>query len=1136
MKQATRFTKLALLLIVAGVLALALAGCGGDDGLSAADQARIDAAEEAARLAAEQAAAEEAARLAAEEAARLAAEEAAAEEAARLAAEEAARLAAEEAAAEEAARLAAEEAARQAAQAEADRMARIESARMAIAAAATAEAAQAAYDAVKDEATPTEAAALMQAVMDRTAALAMMDRATQQMMALAAAAVDVTTFDLTTEAGIAAAEAALAALQAALDAAMDVSDADKAMYQSQLNAASLPVMAARAESDRMGRIQAAMNAIAMAATAADAEAAYDMVKDEATLTEGQALRMAIQARVDQLAMMDRAAAQMSALMMAAGNIDLSDLSTQAAVNAAETAIGALEAAIAGAADVSDADKATYQATVDAAKTAVMTAQGALDHAAQTMVLANAVMDLQAIDLGNLSTQAAIDAANSAIEALEMALEAATELSAAEKAAALVELATAKRTVMMAQGRVDVAGQMAALSTAYMALNAIDLNDLMTQAQIDAANAAIVALDLALEGATDLTAAQKLDATVAVTLAKRSVAAAQTALNSNLNAQKMALSTAGTALGEIDLTDLSTQAKIDAANAAIKTLQMALDDATHVSAADKAMYQTQLNTATETVRTAQTGMDSSGRMMAQRTALTTAMADARKYVGMVNDTASDADVTAADNAIAALKKAIADAVDLPAGDTDVAIAQGTLTTLEGLLASAKTSRMTAMAEAEKTRNEMMAATAAKLHAGISMPTATDTDTADTDTATGTRFARYVDATDDATDITAGDASLGQLRVSRSDQDVYLSADKETIADNHGWEGKRYTRTRPASEGMYEAIVYSNVEDPTQGRKFGSATPGSGDARAFEYTLDANGILVADEADGVGATDDAFVSMRVAGSSFDHTAGVKEFPLPDPSPGGATRVTIAGSYHGVSGNYVCTPGADNTCAVQVAAEGFNLGGTVDATNAFAAANATWTFKPGDPNARVMDVEDTIYASYGWWIHKAANDGDFTASAFVALMGDVPDAAGLNGLNGTAKYMGGAAGKYALISTTGGTNDAGHFTARAMLEADFTNNTDATAITGTIDMFIGADGEARDWSVKLNGSTIGETGVIGDATDGTEWTIDGTAAADSGNWTGALRDNGDDGVPQIGTGTFYSEYGSAGKMVGAFGVNKQ
>ena len=65
----TRFAKLTLLLIVAG--ALALAGCGGDDnGLSAEDQARISAAEDAAAMAqAEAEAADAAAQAAAEKAA-----------------------------------------------------------------------------------------------------------------------------------------------------------------------------------------------------------------------------------------------------------------------------------------------------------------------------------------------------------------------------------------------------------------------------------------------------------------------------------------------------------------------------------------------------------------------------------------------------------------------------------------------------------------------------------------------------------------------------------------------------------------------------------------------------------------------------------------------------------------------------------------------------------------------------------------------------------------------------------------------------------------------------------------------------------------------------------------------------------
>ena len=55
-------------------------------------------------------------------------------------------------------------------------------------------------------------------------------------------------------------------------------------------------------------------------------------------------------------------------------------------------------------------------------------------------------------------------------------------------------------------------------------------------------------------------------------------------------------------------------------------------------------------------------------------------------------------------------------------------------------------------------------------------------------------------------------------------------------------------------------------------------------------------------------------------------------------------------------------------------------------------------------------------------------------------------------------------------------------------------------------------------------------------TKWTIDGTAGDAAGQWTGSLKDNGDDGVPKVATGTFYSTYGADGKMVGAFGANKQ
>ena len=899
---------------------------------------------------------------------------------------------------------------------------------------------------------------------------------------------------------IAAEEAAAAARAAAEQAAAEAAAAEEARQA--------------AEAARLARIEEARQAIATAETASAAQAAYDVVKDDVTVTEGVALQTAVDMRIDELETMASAAAQKEALMMAAGNIDTSDLMTADDIAAATTAINTLKAALAAASDVSDADKAMYQAMVDAGEAAVMTAQGMLDHAAQTMVLADAVTDLQAIDLSDLMTQADVDAANTAIYALEMALEAATELSAAEKSAALVELATARRTVMAAQGRVDVADQKAALATAVMALETINLDGLMTQQQIDDAEKAIVALDLALEMATDLTSAETLDATVDVTVAKRKLAAAKTALADNIDDQKMALTTAGTALGGIDLEDLDTADKIAAAQKAIDDLQMALDDATHVSDADKAMYQDQLDDATDTVRMAQTGMDSTGRMAAQRKALTDTMAAAQAAVNMVDDDATDAQVMAADDAITALQAAITGAVDLPEGSTDMA--QGALDSLTSTLEAAKTSRMAAMADADRKKNEANAATAAKLYAGISTPVGSNASPV-----ADNRSAAYNDA-DTAIVVLIGDDATPTLAT----DGITLSEDEDTmVADNHGWEGKRYADA-PGGD-MVEAIVYSNVGEPTMGAKFNSGNTGANNV-GFATTA---GVLAVEAATNLAA--------RIVSPSFDHTAGYKTFNLPDPNLGGATNVTISGSYYGVAGTYSCTPTIpDDGCRVNKAADGYTL--VLTGTGA-----GTWTFTATNPEDRVTETPDSIYASYGWWLHKSEDGMTFTASAFADDKGDVPDATGITALMGTATYMGGAAGKYALHSSTGGTNDAGHFTARATLQADF----DDDMITGTIDNFMGADGMSRDWSVELMKSAIGNTGLIRQSDDDntdlaasdpgamTKWTIDGTAAAAAGQWSGSLQDNGDDdGVPQVATGTFYSEYGGDGRLVGGFGVKKQ
>jgi hypothetical protein len=506
-----------------------------------------------------------------------------------------------------------------------------------------------------------------------------------------------------------------------------------------------------------------------------------------------------------------------------------------------------------------------------------------------------------------------------------------------------------------------------------------------------------------------------------------------------------------------------------------------------------------------------------RMAAQRAGVAMALEAAETAVGAVDNDSTDAEVSAADAAVAAARSAIADAENIPAEEK--AANTGTVDALASRLADAKTARTAAMDAAQTAADMAMMATARKLHAGIGLGVSGTDNTV----AAGTALTNATDraaAYNDVDQPTAGTAVDTRIMVGiGTATPVALSEDKDaTVAGNHGWTGKKY-EAEPDGDGTYEAVVYSNVGEPTEGAKFNA---GGGDDGGYALATTASDTVKVGELAITG--DVATATGRIASSRFDQSAGTKEFELGT----NLQRVVISGSYHGVSGTYYCTPAASSTCAVQVAASGFTLGGTADADNAFTAGGGTWAFKPANPEARLMSAPDAVYASYGWWIKKSEDGNTFTASAFVDDRGAVPDAASLDTLQGTATYMGGAAGKYALHSATGGTNDAGHFTARATLEADFSDN----SITGTIDRFMGADGEARNWSVELKEAAVAATGGITRTADNdTVWTIDGTAAAASGEWSGALKDNGDDGVPKVGTGTFYSGFSTGGKMGGAF-----
>ena len=410
----------------------------------------------------------------------------------------------------------------------------------------------------------------------------------------------------------------------------------------------------------------------------------------------------------------------------------------------------------------------------------------------------------------------------------------------------------------------------------------------------------------------------------------------------------------------------------------------------------------------------------------------------------------------------------------------------------------------VADAEMKANMAMMATATKLYAGIGATPLVVTG----------GHAVAVDATSGVWSVDPADVAPANLT------NQALTADEDTmVAANHGWEGSRHTASGDAVTGTYEAVIYSHLDDPTvtEGAVF-SAT----------YTLDAT---TGETADVTGLT--GHTTGRVASPSFDQDAGLKAF-----KPGtNDIRIMLGGSYQGVPGTYYCTP-TDRAvgCTADVADMGFTLAG------------GTWTFKPTNPAMKLMDTsaDDTEYASYGWWLHKSEDGDTYTASAFAVYRGTAPTVE-ISALRGSATYTGGAAGKYSLRGDTGGTNDAGHFTADVTLEATFA---DTHSISGTVDNFTGGDGESRDWSVALSPSVVDDAGPIAgalaadgtpDSTDTgpqmTTWTIGDVAGDAAGQWSGNLHEEGDDGVPAIATGTFFSTFGDSGndgRMVGAFGVN--
>jgi uncharacterized coiled-coil protein SlyX len=220
------------------------------------------------------------------------------------------------------------------------------------------------------------------------------------------------------------------------------------------------------------------------------------------------------------------------------------------------------------------------------------------------------------------------------------------------------------------------------------------------------------------------------------------------------------------------------------------------------------------------------------------------------------------------------------------------------------------------------------------------------------------------------------------------------------------------------------------------------------------------------------------------------------------------TVDGRFDGVSGTFTCLTAAG--CIVTNSRED-GLSST-----------GNWRFVADDPEATVTARRpDGDYIAFGWWLEKPdAEEGTHSFAPFYA--GRDPFVANeIADLDGTAKYEGPAAGKYAKRSRGSNEAEAGIFRADATLTADFDDN---NAVSGTVDTFVGEDGQSLgEWNVELVAGTTSDntfTGTVMSATsraDGRPW--------ETGAWEGRFYGNNDDsGYPGSVAGMFHARWGTS------------
>ncbi|MCY4350151.1 MAG: hypothetical protein OXC25_09935 [Thiotrichales bacterium] len=236
------------------------------------------------------------------------------------------------------------------------------------------------------------------------------------------------------------------------------------------------------------------------------------------------------------------------------------------------------------------------------------------------------------------------------------------------------------------------------------------------------------------------------------------------------------------------------------------------------------------------------------------------------------------------------------------------------------------------------------------------------------------------------------------------------------------------------------------------------------------------------------------------------------------GAYDRITIAGSFDGVSGTFTCLAtdcagdgdGSEIPASADTAAAVFVSAADSDGIRAF---TGTWIFEPSSVTAPVRRDQDEMYLYFGLWTSEPEDPDGMPDLEWIRGGGldTGSDLSNFAMLDGKATFEGGAIGQYAIDKTaTGGEAKEGIFTAKATLDAVFTTNSNGT-LSGRIGDFQDEDGSPlTGWQLYLGGASNADTAELTNTgvaeVEGASGKIDGVNI--SGSWQANLYgvDNGD------------------------------